>query len=61
MPPNIFQRIYAEAVDEHQAKAVAAIRRWRDAHGAMRRIRRGYARAALRDLRVWLDIAGVKQ
>lgn len=59
---SIFTRLYAEAVTEHQARAVAAIRRWRDEHRpGMRHIRRLYAAEALRDLRVWLNHPGVKQ
>lgn len=59
--PSIFQRLYAEAVTEHQARAVAAIRRWQTSHGPLRRIRRGYAKDALRDLRIWHGIAGVSK
>lgn len=57
-----FARLYAEAVDEHRARAIAAIRWWRSEHRpGMRAIRRAYARLALRDLRVWLNHPGVKQ
>ncbi len=57
--PGLFARLYAEAIDEHQARAVAAIRRWQTSHGPMRAIRRGYARDALRALRGWHNHPGV--
>lgn len=61
-PAGLFSRLYAEAVDEHRTRAIAAIRRWRTEHRpGMRHVRRLYAADAIRDLRIWLNHPGVKQ
>jgi hypothetical protein len=53
---------HAEAVEQHRERALAAIRRWRTEHRpGMRHVRRVYAKDALKDLRIWHRIAGVKQ